>query len=87
MAKINKKAVDIEVVVTRAFQFKDGNVVFDCEANGIKLYGLSIIEGKNGDFISFPSKKGKDGKYYSHCYFESTQELVDDVVDQINKML
>lgn len=29
---------------------------------------LTLVEGKNGLFLSFPSKKGKDGNYYNSVY-------------------
>ena len=32
------------------------------------IKGLTLVEGKNGLFLSFPSKKGKDGKYYNSVY-------------------
>ena len=30
--------------------------------------GLSLVEGKKGLFLSFPSTKGKDNKYYNSVY-------------------
>lgn len=30
--------------------------------------GLSLVKGKNGLFVSFPSSKGKDNKYYNSVY-------------------
>lgn len=30
--------------------------------------GLSLVKGKNGLFLSFPSSKGKDKKYYNSVY-------------------
>ena len=30
--------------------------------------GLSLVKGKNGLFLSFPSSKGKDNKYYNSVY-------------------
>lgn len=30
--------------------------------------GLSLVKGKNGLFLSFPSSKGKDNKYYNSIY-------------------
>ena len=30
--------------------------------------GLSLVEGKNGLFLAFPSSKGKDNKYYNSVY-------------------
>lgn len=36
--------------------------------NTLVIKGLTLIEGKNGLFLSFPSTKGKDGKYYNSIY-------------------
>lgn len=30
--------------------------------------GLTLVKGKNGLFLSFPSSKGKDNKYYNSVY-------------------
>ena len=32
------------------------------------IKGLTLVEGKDGLFLSFPSKKGKDGEYYNSVY-------------------
>ena len=32
------------------------------------IKGLTLVEGNTGLFLSFPSKKGKDGKYYNSVY-------------------
>lgn len=41
----------------------------DLELDGILVIkGLTLVEGKNGLFLAFPSKKGKDGKYYNSVY-------------------
>lgn len=32
------------------------------------IKGLTLVEGKDGLFLSFPSKKGKDGNYYNSVY-------------------
>ncbi len=36
--------------------------------------GIKVVEGKNGLFVSMPSEKGKDGKWYNTVY-PSTDEL------------
>lgn len=36
--------------------------------NTLVIKGLTLVEGKDGIFLSFPSKKGKDGKYYNSVY-------------------
>lgn len=41
----------------------------DLELDGtLVIKGLTLVEGNNGLFLSFPSKKGKDGKYYNSVY-------------------
>lgn len=60
--------------VTRAKCWDNGGVTFDLEVNGIKIYGCRVAEGKNGDFISLPSRKGTDGKYYNHVYIPFSEE-------------
>nr|DAL57860.1 MAG TPA_asm: SpoVG [Caudoviricetes sp.] len=32
------------------------------------IKGLTLVEGKDGLFLSFPSTKGKDGNYYNSIY-------------------
>lgn len=38
------------------------------KAELITIYGIRIVEGKKGKFLSMPSRKGSDGNYYSHAY-------------------
>lgn len=82
-----EKKVIYDVKVLRAKEYKE--VVFcDLEINGVKIYGCRYIEGKNGDFISFPSYKAKDGKYYSHAYAdldEAAVKLIDEQIDELLK--
>lgn len=73
------------VEVKRAKEYKD-TVFFDVDINGVMIYGCRFIEGKNGSFVSFPSYKGSDGKYYSHAYIkldEATINLIDEQIDQL----
>lgn len=52
------------------------------------IKGLTLVEGKKGLFVSFPSTKGKDGKYYDSIYSldkEWTQLLQDACVKKYNE--
>lgn len=62
-------------------------VFFDLVINGITVYGCKVCEGKNGDFISLPSRKGKDDKYYSIVYFRLSDEDQKIILDTVEKML
>ena len=68
---------------------KNNNVLFDMELNGVTIYGCSVVEGKNGDFIGFPSKQGNDKKYYSVAYAplseEDQKEILAAVEAELNK--
>lgn len=80
----NKQTYTVEV--TRAKEFK-GSYAFDMTVNGIKIYGCWLKEGKKGNFISFPSYQGSDKKWYSHVYFEISDELEAEIEKQIEAAL
>lgn len=35
----------------------------------IEVKGCRIVQGKDGEFVSPPSTKGKNDKYWNHAYF------------------
>ena len=86
--KVGQKNTEIErnIKVTRAHQFEDGGIAFDMEVNGVTIYGCKIATGKKGEFVSFPSRKGKDGKYYSYAYCPLTEDQTKDILSQLEKM-
>lgn len=52
--------------------WSDGNISCDVtlsinKAEIVTIYGIRVVEGKNGKFLSMPSRKGSDGTYYSHA--------------------
>ena len=52
------------------------------------IKGLTLVEGNNGLFLSFPSKKGKDGNYYNFVYSldkEWTELLQDACIKKYNE--
>ena len=55
------------------------NITFDkCFVVG----GLKIMEGKNGLFVSMPSKKNKDETYSDVC-FPVTKEFRQEIIDAV----
>jgi DNA-binding cell septation regulator SpoVG len=90
--EINKMR-DFEVVNARSWKDKNGKetVFFTMrlEVNGLDIvfYDLTVVEGKKGDFIATPSKKGKDGKYYSIYFLNLTDEEQADIMKQIEGKL
>lgn len=62
---------------------KNSNVIADVCINGITIYGMRVVEGKNGDFLSFPQQKGKDGNYYNICYARFSDKDQTDILAAI----
>lgn len=61
----------------------------DLELDGtLVIKGLTLVEVKEGLFLSFPSTKGKDEKYYNSVYSldkEWTQLLQDACIKKYNE--
>lgn len=86
-AAIEREHVNHEYNVRRAFEFKNGDVVFDLDIDDMTIYGCRVVEGKDGDFISMPRKKGSDGKYYSIVYRRFTDEETNEILDKVSAKL
>ena len=74
------------IVVKRAKSFNDGKIIFDMIVSDVTIYGCRLVEGKNGIFVSFPQRKGNDGKYYNIAYAPLSGADIDNIVAQIEKM-
>lgn len=76
--------------IRRANEYdKTGTIFFDLDINGLTVYGCTVAKRKdgNGEFISFPSRKGADGKYYSIVYCALSQEDQDRILDAVYDLL
>lgn len=89
------QALTIEVLRVHDLT-KDGqegcNIAVDLKINGVTIYGCFYREGKdkNGkdySMVSFPSHKGNDGKYYNYAYVKLTDEDVEKISQDIEKLL
>ena len=47
---------------------------FTLDVQGVKIYHLTLVDGKECVFVGFPSKQGKDGKYYSTVWISDEKE-------------
>lgn len=78
-----KKNIKVESFeIRRAYEFKNGNVSFDMELNGIKFYSATVVKGKNGDFISWPQRR-VDEDYFSYYWIPLDQEDIDKIIDAV----
>lgn len=81
------KTYNHKYVVRRVVQFFDKNVLFDLTIDDFTIYGCRVVEGKNGNFISFPSRKGKDGKYWGLVYKRFSQDETSLILDMVSAAL
>ena len=89
------QALAIEVLRAKDFTEagKEGcSIVFDMNVNGVIIYGCWYREGKDKkgedyEMVSFPSQKGKDGKYYNHAWVKLQQSDIDNISKQIESLL
>lgn len=73
--------------VKNARQF-DWGTTFTLVLNGIEIHGCKVGERKDGNsFISFPSYKGKDGKWYSYVYFRFSEADTDAILKELAEQL
>lgn len=80
-----------QIEVTRAKECKNGNVLIDLKINDVSIYGCFYVEGiKDGreySFVSFPSRKADNGKFYSHAYYKLSDQDIENIANQIDTLL
>lgn len=75
--------------VTRVKETSRGDILFDLILNGVYIYGLSVWTNKQTgqDYISFPSRKGSDGNYYSIAWAKLTDEDSEAILKEVEVQL
>lgn len=91
-AEAKKAAENHSIKILRVHEFKSGDIGFDAEVNGIKLYDLTYVDtGDNRKnekpFISFASRQGSDKKWYNLFWFEVTDSDFNTIEKQIEEMI
>ena len=88
-----KKVYDYEIEVLRAYELDNGTIMFDMAANHVIVKGCAykpLTRHDNGEEfnkIDFPSKKGKDGKYYNEVFFQITPETMEKIEKGLEEKL
>ena len=78
-----------EISNVRAIPVKDGEdlIFFSLQLNGVTINNCRVATGKNGDFISFPQYKGKDGKYYNYVWVKLSDEDEANILNEIQEII
>lgn len=65
-----------------------GIINFDLTVNDVTIYGCSVFEMDNGrDFISFPARKGSDGKYYKIANIYLSDEDQNIILKEVERVI
>ena len=66
---------------------RNGGISFSLRIEGgpllVEIYGCRLVNGREGEFVSFPQRKGKDGKWYKHAYVQLTDDQTDEIVSAV----
>jgi DNA-binding cell septation regulator SpoVG len=61
----------------------DRCVVFTLNVDGASFYGLRVVAGSKGDFISMPQYQGRDGKYYDMYRLFLEESDVEKIIEAV----
>lgn len=81
----NNTITDFEVSHVHEFEdsFGETGYYFTLDLGFITVYSMQALMNKDGDYyITFPSRKGKDGEWYKTGYIENSA-LTDSIVEAI----
>lgn len=65
---------------------RNGGISFSLRIEGpinAEIYGCRIKSSSNGEFVAFPDRKGKDGKFYKHAWLELTDDQTDEIISAV----
>lgn len=76
-----RKTYNGSINVKNARVLSDNCIVFSVELEGVSLYGMRLVENKNGErFISMAQTKGRDEKYYNNYYINLSDERKEEII-------
>lgn len=81
----NNTITDFEVSHVHEFEdsFGETGYYFTLDLGFVIIYSMQALRNKDGDYyITFPSRKGKDGEWYKTGYIENSA-LTDSIVETI----
>ena len=65
---------------------RNGGITFSLRIEGpitAEIYGCRIKSSRNGEFVAFPQRKGKDGQYYRHAWLQLSDDQTDEIISAV----
>ena len=80
---------NIEFTVKNCREFADGGISFALVLldGKVTLYGCRVINGKEGEFIAFPARKGQNEKWYNHFFVDLSKEETAEIINVVYETL
>lgn len=81
----NNTITDFEVSHVHEFEDSFGEIgyYFTLDLGFITIYSMQALMNKDGDYyITFPSRKGKDGNWYKTGYIENSA-LTESIIEEV----
>ena len=66
---------------------KNGFAFFTLIYHDMKIYSCKVLTGEHGDFVAFPSSKGKDGNYYNIVWMELSEDDTKNIIKMVEDAL
>ena len=82
-SETKKGLKSFEFSITRVYEMKSGDILFDAVVNEINLYGMAVKKGDKGEWVAMPSRKGNDDKYYKHFYLNLDDKQIDELIQAV----
>lgn len=88
-----KKVYTYDIEVLRVHELDNGTIMFDMAANHVIIKGCAYKvltnHETNEEFakIDFPSKRGKDDKWYNEVFFQISPETLEKIEEGIKAKL
>ncbi len=87
--EVKKISIQEGISISSIYNYSDDCTFFNLHIDNtpvgeITIYGCKLISTQKSDFISLPSRKGDDDKYFSHVFFKITDELTSKIIDAIS---
>lgn len=75
--------------VKNSHEWDNGGVTTTLTLNGVTIYNVRIMQthDNNHEFLSFPRRKGNDGKYYPYVYVSLSDEDTEKIIEAIDNDL
>ena len=81
----NNTITDFEVSHVYEFEDSFGEIgyYFTLDLGFVTIYSMQALMNKDGDYyVTFPSRKGKDGKWYKTGFIENSA-LTESIIDEV----